>query len=966
MKKYFLVLLTAVICNSNFPQVTSVPEYATENDSIIIYFDATQGDAGLEGFTGDVYAHTGVLTDSSTAPSDWKYVMADWGENYSDIKLTRDSEDHYHLVIGKPRIYYSNNHQGLGAIPSSEHILKLAFVFRNFDGSRSGRAEGGVDIFMDLYEPGLNVLALSPEISNLYGDPLRSPAFADQDDTINVQISAVEIGTKIDLLTLFLNDVQISQTTENTLNYQFITEGQSTGINYFKAVGIDTSGISDTAEFAVMINPEVDDLPFSQGLEHGINYINSTTVTLALFAPYKNFVYVLGDFNDWKVDTAYFMKRHQIDANNALWWLTINNLNPGEEAAFQYLVDGSLRIADPYTEKILDPSGDEFISSDTYPDLKPYPDQKTSEIVSVLQTDQTPYEWQAADFERPAKTDLVIYELLIRDFVSTHNYQTLIDTLSYLKTLGVNAIELMPVMEFSGNESWGYNPTFHLAPDKYYGTKNDLKSFIDICHQNGIAVILDIVLNQIDNPSPLARLYWDSANNRPAANNPWLNPVARHPFNVFNDINHESNATKYYVDRVNKYWITEYKVDGFRFDLSKGFTQTNSGSNVDLWGQYDQSRINLLKRIADEIWKIDSSFYVILEHFAANNEEIVLSNYGMMLWGNMNYNYNEATMGWLTNSDFSWASYKARGWSNPHLITYMESHDEERLMYKNLQYGNSTENYNVKDLGTALKRIKLAAAFFFTIPGPKMFWQFGELGYDVSIDNPCRVCNKPIRWDYIDIPARKNLYKVFSALINLKKNYDAFRGAAFTTSFSGAGKRINITHPSMNVTIIGNFNVLPIEMNPVFQNTGIWYDYFSGDSIDISDTQALIPLGPGEFHIYTTVKLPTPEPDILSGIKIPEENLVTEYYLGQNYPNPFNPSTEIIFQIVNPSQVILKVFDILGREVKTLVNEEKENGRYKAAWNGDNNFNEPVSSGIYFYKLDAGSFTNSKKMMLIR
>jgi len=370
--------------------------------------------------------------------------------------------------------------------------------------------------------------------------------------------------------------------------------------------------------------------------------------------------------------------------------------------------------------------------------------------------------------------------------------------------------------------------------------------------------------------------------------------------------------------------------------------------------------------MADEIWEIDSSFYVILEYFAANNEEIVLSNYGMMLWGNMNYNYNEATMGWLTNSDFSWASYKARGWSNPHLITYMESHDEERLMYKNLQYGNSTENYNVKDLGTALKRIKLAAAFFFTIPGPKMFWQFGELGYDVSIDNPCRVCNKPIRWDYIDISARKNLYKVFSALINLKKNYDAFRGAAFTTSFSGAGKRINITHPSMNVTIIGNFNVLPIEMNPVFQNTGIWYDYFSGDSIDISDTQALIPLGPGEFHIYTTVKLPTPEPDILSGIKIPEENLVTEYYLGQNYPNPFNPSTEIIFQIVNPSQVILKVFDILGREVKTLVNEEKENGRYKAAWNGDNNFNEPVSSGIYFYKLDAGSFTNSKKMMLIR
>jgi glycosidase len=971
MKNNFLSLFTLVFCNLIFPQVTSFPEFATENDSIIVYFDATKGDAGLEGFTGDVYAHTGVITNLSTAPSDWKYVMADWGENYPDIKLTRDSTDHYHLVIGRPRIYYSNNHQGLGIIPVSEHILKLAFVFRNSDGSRSGRDAGGEDIFTDLYEPGLNLQVDQPEISNQYSDPLRSPAFADQDDTINIQISAVELGTKIDSLTLFLNDIRVDQTTNNELNYEFISAEHSQGVNYFKAIGIDTSGISDTAEFVIMINPDVEDLPLPLSTEHGINYLNSTTVILALFAPYKEFVYVIGDFNDWKVDTAYYMKRYQIDSNNVVWWLTIDNLTPGEESAFQYLVDGDIRTADPYTEKILDPSNDQFISGDTYPDLKSYPDQKTSEIVSVLQTDQTLYEWQAADYERPEKTDLVIYELLIRDFVSTHSYQTLIDTLSYLKTLGVNAIELMPVMEFSGNESWGYNPTFHSAPDKYYGTKNDLKKFIDACHQNGIAVILDIVLNQIDNPSPLARLYWDSANNRPAANNPWLNPVARHPYNVFNDFNHESNSTKYYADRVNKYWITEYKVDGFRFDLSKGFTQTNSGGNVDLWGQYDQSRINILKRIADEIWEIDSTFYVILEHFAANNEEIVLSNYGMLLWGNMNYNYNEATMGWLTNSDFSWASYKARGWSNPHLITYMESHDEERLMYKNLQYGNSSENYNIKDLGTALKRIKLAAAFFFTIPGPKMFWQFGELGYDYSINWPCmtencKTNNKPIKWDYLNIPGRKNLYKVFSALIDLKKNYDAFRSNTFTTSLSGAGKRINITHPSMNVTIIGNFNVLPIQMNPIFQNTGTWYDYFSGDSLNISDPQALISLEPGEFHIYSTVKLPTPEPGILSEVNFPEKNMIEEYYLGQNYPNPFNPSTEILFQIVALSHVTLKVFDILGREVKSLLNEEKGNGKYKVTWDGDNNFNEPVSSGIYFYRLATGSFSSTKKMMLIR
>ena len=66
----------------------------------------------------------------------------------------------------------------------------------------------------------------------------------------------------------------------------------------------------------------------------------------------------------------------------------------------------------------------------------------------------------------------------------------------------------------------------------------------------------------------------------------------------------------------------------------------------------------------------------------------------------------------------------------------MESHDEERLMYKNIQFGNSSGSYNVKDLNTALKRVEMCGAFLFTIPGPKMFWEFGELGYDYSI-NTC-------------------------------------------------------------------------------------------------------------------------------------------------------------------------------------------------------------------------------------
>ena len=105
---------------------------------------------------------------------------------------------------------------------------------------------------------------------------------------------------------------------------------------------------------------------------------------------------------------------------------------------------------------------------------------------------------------------------------------------------------------------------------------------------------------------------------------------------------------------------------------------------------------------------------MILEHFAENSEEIAFSNANFLLWGNLNFNYNEATMGYHEDgkSDFSWISYKKRGWQDPHLVGYMESHDEERLMFKNLSFGNTFGSYSVKNLNTALERISLAASFF--------------------------------------------------------------------------------------------------------------------------------------------------------------------------------------------------------------------------------------------------------------
>ncbi len=956
--KYFTLFLFVFAQLTYSQLITSLPQFPTESDSITIFFDATKGNQGLMGYTGDVYAHTGVITNLSVDSHDWKNVIADWTVNLPKAKLTRISTDFYKLVIGLPKVFYNMT-------SSPDTIKKLAFVFRNSDGSKTGKDVGNADIFLPLFVSGTYSLVLtSPTITLGLGDFLRSPVFANPTDTINIISKAAALGTASKNITLFVNGVQKAQTTTDSLNYKFIASDFASSPYQVSIIGTDTTNLADTVNFAIMVNPAVVKQSLPAGKILGINIDNPTTVTLALYAPYKSYVYVIGDFNDWKVDKNYFMKKDEATADSVIWWLTFNIPTPGQEFAFQYLVDGNLRIADPFTEKILDPWNDKNIPASIYPSTSiQYPTGKTNQIVSILQTIQTPFNWQVTNFVKPKKKDLVIYELLVRDFVSTHSYRTLKDTLTYLKNLGINAIELMPVMEFEGNNSWGYNPDFAMALDKYYGTKNEFKAFIDAAHSMGITVILDIVLNHTMGQSPFARLYWDSGNNRPAANNPWLNQIAKHDFNVGNDFNHESAQTQYFVDRVTDYWLTEYKIDGYRFDLSKGFTQNNTLGNVSAWGNFDQSRINLLERMANKIWQKHTDAILILEHFADNNEETLLANFGFLLWSNMNFNYTEASMGYVNNTDLRWTSYKRRGWTVPHSLTYMESHDEERMMFKNEQFGNSKGSYNTKNIATGLDRVKLAATFLYMIPGPKMLWQFGELGYDISINQGGRTSPKPILWNYYNDANRVRLYKTIAALIKLRTNYEAFSTTNFTLAVNNTDiiKKIYLNGDSMKVSVFGNFDVSDQSFNANFQYPGMWYDYLSGDSLNVVNPNAVINFTPGEYHIYTDVKLPKPDLGIITDVKKNDNSIVTDYKLFQNYPNPFNPSTSISYQLSAISKVTLKVFDVLGREVTTLVNKEQPSGNYNVHFNASH-----LSSGIYFYTLRAGKFVQTKKLVLLR
>jgi len=900
-----VIALAFGISQSSTAQILTLnPATATINDSITLTYNAALGNAALVGVS-PVFAHIGIVLGSDTSRA-WSNVQGTWGTNDSKVRMTSAGNNLWQLRFRIPRYF------GVG---TTANVRRLAMVFRNQTGTIGGRTATGGDIFVNIFQPGQ------------FGLSITSPGGGNQLTRFGQQINIAAQTPAAANISILENDTEIGSVTSATsinLPYTINSYGK-TRIKVIATNGLIT--VRDS--FYCFTRPAVEIAEVPSGLQDGINYgADGTSATLVLYAPLKNHVFVLGEFNNWERTTEQYMKR---TADGNRYWATITGLRPGVEYAFQYLVDSTIHVADPYCEIVLDENSDRYINqfTNTYPGLRGYPSNKAIGYCGILQTSVPAYNWKNVTFTRPAKSDLVIYELHIRDFVANKNYKTLLDSLRYLKRLGVNCIELMPINEFEGNDSWGYNPSFHYAIDKAYGTRNALRAFVDSCHSLGISVVADVVFNHAFSQSPLVQLWWDRTNNRPAANSPYLNPIAKHPFNVGYDFNHESTATQLYMDKCLKHYIQDFKIDGFRFDLSKGFTQVNSGDNVGMWGNYDASRIRLLKRMYDQVRTYDNSAYIILEHFAANNEEAELANYGMMLWGNMNKSYLQASMGYQTDASLSNSYFRNRGWATNNLVNFMESHDEERMMFKNINYGNISGNYNIKNLGTALDRAKLAAAFFFTVPGPKMMWQFGEVGYDYSINyciqgdsnssatGNCRTYPKPVRWNYQTQENRKKLFKVYAALINLKKDYIVFRDDNMDLYESGDLKRIKLSYGTEHAVIIGNFGVSGIGANPSFHQTGRWYNFFNGDSIEVTNQSALISLAPGEFRIYTTRRMQRPETNILVSPVADKILSNNSFKAGELYPNPSEDVLYLEFTTNKTEAISIELLNSLGQIVGT-------------------------------------------------
>lgn len=936
--------------------VTVSPAYFTDSTPITLTYDATLGSGGLASYAGDVFIWTGLITDKSTSDTNWHFTAGTtWAAPAATEKMT-PLGNHKYSITFTPRTYYP------GFASSGEVLKKLAMVFRGAGGSPEGKGVGNSDI---LLVPGLQVNFTTPSANTLV--------------TAGATVAVAGTATAPATLTLTLNGTQVAQQANATTLNTNVTISQA-GVNTLVLTASD-GNTSATATTTVIVPPTVTTaaLPATAKAD-GITYLpNGTSVILTLTAPKKSFVYVVGEFNGWQATAAGLMnKTATVDSDPATgrWWVQIDGLTPGQEYAYQFLVDGQLRVADPYCEKVLDPDNDKYINTasySAYPGLRAYPTSGASGIVSVLQTNQPAYNWKVTNFQRPARTNMVVYELLLRDFVGRHDYKTLKDTLSYIQRLGVNTIELMPINEFDGNDNWGYSPCFYFAPDKYYGSKDALKALVDECHRRGIAVVLDMVLNHSTGLSPMVQLYGNISTG-PTADNPWFNTSAPHPYSVYNDLNHESLYTRYFTKRVIEFWLKEYNIDGYRYDLAGGFTQKKTDTND--YEDYDQSRVNIWTDYYNAQMSASSGSYPILEFFphqvsATNSQDEgkVLSAAGMMFWGNLNSAYTQSAMGWPSNWDLSAGYYGTtgggRGLSQPNYIAYMESHDEERMQFKNAAYGNAnaTGSYSTKTLVTGLKRDELAAAIYFSQPGPRMVWQFGELGYDFSINycpndpanpnNNCRTNPKPIRWDYQQDAGRRHLYNTYAALTQLRRQPVFANPTSYAQNLGGAVKTISLADADLAVVTYGNFGVDASPATIAFPSTGTWYNYLTGTTLSVTSTSMALTLQPGEYAVFTSKKLTQ------TALPLATRAQQTATFSLSLSPNPAAGTTTIRYELPTAATASVAVQTLLGQTIRQLAP-----ARQAAGAQAQTLPLQGLAPGVYLVRLQAGDLTQTTRLLV--
>lgn len=840
MKKLLLSLFVGLAMNMSGQIVTTSPAIVqTDSKNIVITYHADLGNRGLAGLSSssEVYAHTGVITNESTGSGDWKYDTK-WLDNSAKYRMTYVDTDTWTLTIPDIDSFY-------GITSSSETVEALMFVFRNATGSQEGKTANSGDISVPVYPSGFRTVIST----DLDGSVITSNA------PVNITVTATAAAS----IKLYIEGQESNPiaTVDNSTVLKASRSFTDVGSYTLVVEATPTAGgeTFTSRSTIVKLGSSV-----RENYPGGVPIMGAVTnadgsVTFCIAAPDKKSVVLVPSWNGYNVTSDLQMKYQDYNGYR-YYWTTVNGLEKDTNYIYYYLVDGTIAVADPYARLILDPWSDKYISESVYPDMPKYPVGSVPDgtVLAVYNSGSDQYDWSVTDFKGVPQSRLVVYELLIRDFTGTEGEANgsgtvagVISKLDYLKSLGINAIELLPIMEFNGNNSWGYNTNFYFATDKAYGAPNDYRRLIDECHSRGIAVILDIVFNQSDGLHPWYQMYTP-------ATNPFYNASAPHSYSVLNDWKQENPLVEQQWKDAITYWLTAFKVDGFRFDLVKGLGDSDSygatyDSSANTWNgvtddgtnSCNQSRIERMIRLHTAMKTVNPDAYFINEDLAGTEEENALAADGQLVWANINSpstNFEEGVSGSADLNRFYAPLDDRRMWGST--VSYMESHDEERIAYAMANTTASSATTIKKTDGLWQRRLGTVAAQMLMAPGPHMLWQFQEFGADQttkSTDGGNDTSPKKVVWSYLDDEYNNGLRQSYADLINIRNsNPEMFADSVSTT--------MNCNYASgpalMKTIVITNGDKqLVLVVNPNTNNYSRTFDLSSLLTHDASDYNVL-------------------------------------------------------------------------------------------------------------------------------
>ncbi len=477
-------------------------------------------------------------------------------------------------------------------------------------------------------------------------------------------------------------------------------------------------------------------------------------VLFGVWAPFAESVSVVGSFNEWKPEVHPLERDEQGN-----WHIEVSNAKPGDEYKF------ILRNGDKQFERI-----------------DPRARQVTNSVGNGVIVDLN-FNWEEDNFQMPAWNEVVIYEMHIGTFNAKEGVGTLdsaIERLPYLRDLGINVVELMPLAEFAGDYSWGYNPAHPYAVETAYGGPDGLKRFIKAAHQLGIAVVIDVVYNHFG-PSDLNLWQFDgwSENGKGGIYfyNDWRSTT---PWGDTRPDYGRNEVRQYIFDNA-MMWLEEYHADGLRYDMTL-YMRSVDGDESNAIGE----GFSLAQWINVEMQRRYPGKLSIAEDLRdkalmTQNAELGGANFSAQWDAGFVHPIRKAIIeiddqnrSMIEVRDAICHKYNVDVFER---VVYTESHDEvangKQRVVSEIDPSEPPGRY-------AIKRSTLGAALVFTAPGIPMLFQGQEFLRDKWFDD-----SRPIDWSRSE--EYEGIIAMYTDLVRLRLNRDG-------VSAGLSGQHVDVFH----------------------------------------------------------------------------------------------------------------------------------------------------------------------------